>query len=180
VRKGGRQGEAETARNQCLMWMAPESGLRRFELAALRLSDVDRTGRTVFVRDGKGHKPRTACYGTGTAQALRKWLRYRGREPGPLFTTFLGGSITPSGISQVFSKASRTAGVKVRPHQLRHTWADACLEGGIRERDLMTLAGWSSTEMLKVYGAVRAEQRALEAGRAIQVGQVMKKRGAAS
>jgi site-specific recombinase XerD len=162
--KGGRQGDAETARNRAIMWLAVESGLRRFELAALKLADMDRAARTVRVLHGKGNKARVACYGIGTAQALRKWLRYRGRDDGPLFTTFLGGTITPSGISQVFSKASRTAGVKVRPHQLRHSWADAMLEGGIRERDLMTLAGWSSSEMLKVYGAVRAEARAVEAG----------------
>jgi len=36
--KGGRQGDAETARNQCIMWLALESGLRRFELAALKLA----------------------------------------------------------------------------------------------------------------------------------------------
>jgi site-specific recombinase XerD len=174
--KGGRQGEAETARNQAIMWLALESGLRRFELAALKLSDVDRTARTVLVRHGKGEKARVACYGIGTAQALRKWLRQRGREDGPLFTTFLGGSITASGVSQLFSRASKAAGVKVRPHMLRHSWADAMLDGGVRERDLMTLAGWSSTEMLKIYGAVRAEARALEAGRQIQVGQVLKAR----
>jgi len=178
--KLGRQGDAETARNQCIMWLALESGLRRFELAALKLSDVDRTARTVLVRHGKGDKARVACYGIGTAQALRKWLRYRGRDDGALFTTFLGGSITASGVSQLFSRASKAAGVKVRPHMLRHSWADAMLDGGVRERDLMTLAGWTSTEMLRVYGAVRAEARALEAGRAIQVGQVLWKREAAS
>ncbi len=174
--KPGRQGEAETARNCAIMWLALESGLRRFELAALKLADVDRTARTVRVLHGKGDKARVACYGISTAQALRRWLRYRGREDGPLFTTFLGGSITASGISQLFSRASRAAGVKVRPHMLRHSWADAMLDGGARERDLMTLAGWSSTEMLRVYGAVRAEARALEAGRAIQVGKVLKAR----
>ncbi len=114
---------------------------------------------------GKGDKARVACYGIGTAQALRKWLRYRGREDGPLFTTFLGRTITASGISQLFSRASKAAGVKVRPHMLRHSRADAMLEGGVRERDLMTMAGWTSTEMLKVCGAVRAEARAPEAGR---------------
>lgn len=174
--KGGRQGEAETARNQCLMWMAVESGLRRFELAALQLGDLDRTARTILVRHGKGDKARIACYGIGTATALRRWLKYRGREPGALFTTFLGGTITPSGVSQLFSKASKAAGTKIKPHMMRHTWADACLGAGMRERDLMKLAGWSSNQMLSVYGAVRAEQRALEAGKAIQVGQVMRAR----
>jgi site-specific recombinase XerD len=75
--------EAETARNRAILWLFLEFGLRRFELAALKLSDVDRSARTAFVRDGKGHKARTACYGVGTAQALRKWLRYRGRDEGP-------------------------------------------------------------------------------------------------
>jgi site-specific recombinase XerD len=112
--------EAETARNVCMLWLLLESGLRRFELAALKLSDVDRSARQVAVRHGKGDKPRTACYGTGTAQALRKHLRYRGREDGPLFLTFLGASITPSGVSQFVKRVSHAAGVTVRPHMLRH------------------------------------------------------------
>jgi integrase len=167
---------AETARNRAIIWLLLESGLRRFELAALRLSDLDRTARQVSVREGKGSKPRTTVYGLGTADALRRWLKFRGREDGPLFTTFLGGSITPSGVSQLIKRVSRRAGVTVRPHMFRHTWADACLEGDMREHDLMKLAGWSSTDMLRVYGAVRAEARALEAGRAIQVAQVMRGR----
>jgi integrase/recombinase XerC len=181
-RKPGRQGEAETARNQAMLWMLLESGLRRFELAALRLSDVDRKARTVFVRNGKGGKARTAVYGICTAQALRRWLRYRGHEEGALFSTFLGGAITPSGVSQLVKRVSQAAGVTARPHMFRHSWVDACLDGDMREHDLAKLAGWTSTEMLKVYGATRAEQRALEAGRQIQVAQVLKARkdGAAS
>lgn len=125
--KPGRQGEAETARNVAIMWLALESGLRRFEVAALKLADLDRADRTVRVLHGKGDKARLACYGIPTAQALRKWLRYRGLHEGALFTTFLGGSITPSGVSQLFRRASEAAGVKVRPHMLRHSWADASL-----------------------------------------------------
>jgi integrase len=106
-----------------------------------------------------------ACYGIGTAQALRKWLPYRGRDDGPLFTTFLGGSITASGISQLFSRASKAAGVKVRPHMLRHSWADAMLQGRVRERDLMTLAGWSSTAMLKVNGELTVRTTLADAAR---------------
>ncbi len=172
--------DAETARNTAILWLFLESGLRRFELAALKLSDVDRSARTVLVRHGKGDKARVACYGTGTAQALRRWLRYQGREDGALFTTFLGAGITPSGVSQLIKRVSQAAGVTARPHMLRHTWVDANLEGGMREHDLMKLAGWSSTQMLSIYGATRAEARALEAGRAIQVGQVLKKRETAS
>lgn len=172
------KNDAETARNQAIIWLLLESGLRRFELAALRLSDIDRSARQISVRSGKGGKARTTVYGLGTADALRRWIRYRGREDGPLFTTFLGGAITPSGVSQLVKRCAQKTGVTVRPHMFRHSWADAMLEGGMREHDLMKLAGWTSTAMIQVYGAVRAETRALEAGRSIQVGQVMRGRPA--
>ena len=82
-------------------------------------------------------------------------------------------------MSQLVKRVSQAAGVTARPHMFRHTWVDVNLDGDMREHDLMKLAGWSPTDMLKVYGATRAEQRALDAGRAIQVGQIMKKRAVA-
>jgi hypothetical protein len=40
----------------------------------------------------------------------------------------------------------------------------------MREHDVMQLAGWSSLKMLDRYGAAQAQERAIAAGRAIQVG----------
>jgi hypothetical protein len=54
----------------------------------------------------------------------------------------------------------------------RHTWAYQF--AGMAEHDLMTLAGWSKSDMVARYGAALAAERALAAGRAIQVGNVMK------
>ena len=58
----------------------------------------------------------------------------------------------------------------------RHTWAHAYLAAGLGESSLMRLAGWSDASMLRRYGAVLAQERAIAAGRAIQVGQVMRAR----
>ena len=38
----------------------------------------------------------------------------------------------------------------------------------------MQLAGWSMPSMLRRYGAVLAQERAIAAGRAVQVGKVMR------
>jgi len=58
---------------------------------------------------------------------------------------------------------------------LRHTWAHENLASGmIGETDLLQLGGWSSSDMLRRYGAVMAQERAIAHGRAVQVGQRMK------
>jgi integrase len=58
----------------------------------------------------------------------------------------------------------------------RHSWAHYSLAAGVGESNLMQLAGWSSADMLRRYGAVLAQERAIAAARAVQVGQVMRAR----
>ena len=166
----------ETARNLAIVWLLLESGLRRFELSALDLADIDLKGHTVSVRRGKGGKARVAVFGDETAQALWKWLTKRGRAPGALFTSIRGDRLTPGGVSQLLERIRDRSGVQVRPHMLRHAWAHYSLDAGMREHDIMQLAGWSSSAMLKRYGAALAQERAIAAARSIQVGNAFKKR----
>jgi integrase len=166
--------EKETARNLAIIWMLLESGLRRFELCGLDTDDVDLKERTVSVRRGKGGRARVAVFGDESAEALWRWLRKRGRTPGPLFTSCRGERLTPGGLSQLLSRIQRRSGVRIRPHMLRHAWAHYNLESGMREHDIMELAGWSSSAMLKRYGAALAQERAIAAGRRVQVGRILK------
>ena len=166
---------ALTARNTAIVWLMLESGLQRFEITALDLDDVDLKARTVTVRKGKAGKARVAVFGDESAGASWRYIsRFRGREDGPLFVSDHGGRLTPSGLSQIIGRISKRSGVKVRPHALRHSWAHYALSAGIGESNVMQLAGWSDASMLRRYGASLASERAIAAGRAIQVGQVMK------
>jgi site-specific recombinase XerD len=171
---------AETLRNLAIVWLMLESGLRRFELCALDVADVDVRGRTALVRHGKGNRARVVVFGDSSAQALQRWLRKRGRDAGPLFVSVRGDRLTPGGLSQLLSRIKRRSGVQVRPHMLRHSWAHYSLESGMREHDVMNLAGWTSSAMLKRYGAALAQERAIAAGRAHQVGNALKARGGAA
>jgi integrase len=81
-----------------------------------------------------------------------------------------------SGVNQILGRIGARAGVPLHPHMLRHAWAHYNLAGGTPEHALMRLAGWSSSAMLAHYGEALAEERAIEAGRAVQVSRVVRER----
>jgi site-specific recombinase XerD len=156
-------------RNKAIILTLMDSGLRRFELAALRLDDVDVKQRIISVRHGKGDKPRLTTLGDDTAQAIWSYLRVRERrahatQPA-LFISRNGGQLTPGGVGQIITRVGAQAGIAgLRPHQFRHSWAHYNLEDGMQEHDLMQLAGWSTSKQIGRYGAARAQDRAIAAG----------------
>jgi site-specific recombinase XerD len=162
------------ARDTAIVWLLLESGLRRFELAALSMADVDLKARTVTVRCGKGGKARIAVMGDESAQALWRWLRQRSDSGEALFTSRHGGRLTPGGISQIIKRIGDTAGLHLHPHAFRHAWAHYSLDAGASETNLMEVAGWSSRRMLDRYGAELKQERAIAAMKGLQVGQIIR------
>jgi integrase/recombinase XerC len=157
-------------RDRAIILMLVASGLRRFELAALDVDDVDIAARTVAVHHGKGDRPRLTIIGVDGAQALVKYLRVRAQrahktQPA-LFVSRTGKRLAPSGINQLVRRLGNLAGIEgLHPHMFRHAFADANLTAGMQEHDLMQLAGWTTSKQISRYGAARAQDRALEAGR---------------
>lgn len=161
-------------RDRALIRLAVDSGLRRSELADLRLDDVDLGAGIARVRRGKGGRERIAAFGRKAASELAAYLRARRmlRDADlPWFWLGLrGGRLTASGIYQAIKVRGQRAGVKVYTHLLRHSWADLSLKAGAREGDLMALGGWRDTAMLRRYGAGQAAARAKEAHREFSPG----------
>ncbi len=151
-------------RDTAIIRLLLDTGLRRAELASLTVEAIDRGNRTATVV-GKGRKPRTVAYGTKAAQALDRYLRRArsGHRDAAVPALWLGhgGPMTANGIYQAIESRSKKAGlVGIHPHQFRHTFAHKMLEAGMQEGDLMHLAGWSSSQMVKRYGASAAAERA--------------------
>ena len=70
-------------RDRALILLAADTGLRRGELAALRLDDVDLTAQTVTVQaaTSKSRRSRQVPFGPNTANALARYERMRRQHP---------------------------------------------------------------------------------------------------
>ncbi len=128
-------------RDRAVVRLMLDRGLRRTEVARLRLQDVDLVGERVALL-GKGrHEREWLTIAPGTVSVLRAWLRERGAAPGPLFLSFTRGSrartgITPRQVARVVAAAGRASGIPdLSPHQLRHaaiTRACDVMDGDVR------------------------------------------------
>lgn len=161
-------------RDEVLVRLLADCGLRVSELIGLTLDDVNLDLETVYVV-GKGSRPRAVPYGAKTAQAVDRYLRIRSAHPYAARTPrlLLGerGPMSTDGVRWRLEVLGEAAGVEhLHPHALRHTFAHRWLAAGGQERDLMHLAGWRSDSMLQVYARTTAVERAHDAHRRMGLG----------
>lgn len=160
-------------RDEALLRVLFDCGVRISELAGLGVEDVDLDHDVVFVM-GKGRKPRAVPFGAKTARALDRYARLRRKHKFADADGFwLGqrGPLTTDGIDDILRVRAKAAGVEgLHAHRFRHTFAHDWLASGGQERDLMRLAGWTSDTMLDRYGASAATERAHAAARRLRRG----------
>lgn len=149
-------------RDRAVMELLYSSGLRRFEVAALKLWDVDVDERTVHVVLGKGKKDRYVPLTERAAFWLRKYRDevrpFLAMEPdsGYFFLTMHRQGLVPERVSDIVRAASRAAGMSrlISAHVFRHTMATMMLEGGADVRYVQAMLGHATLSTTEIYTRV--------------------------
>jgi site-specific recombinase XerD len=148
-------------RDEAIMLMLLDTGMRVSELTGLKLADLDLQERRCRVL-GKGNKHRSVFFGTSTAKALFNYLRDEGLEKGDyLFRsergTNAGEGLTRWGVRQIIERAAKVAKIdmaRCSPHTFRHTMAVTFLRNGGQTFTLKELLGHTDLKMTQRYVAL--------------------------
>ncbi|SBS70916.1 Phage integrase family protein [uncultured Mycobacterium sp.] len=162
-------------RDEAIIRLMSETGLRANELVALELDDLDLNRQLATVTKGKGGKGRIVPYSPQVAAALDRYLRVRRARAHPGNTQLFIGAQAPGfsyyALAKTLRRRAADAGVAgFHVHKLRHTAATRWLRAGGSEGGLMAVAGWSSREMLDRYVRASAAERAADEARGLNLG----------
>jgi integrase/recombinase XerD len=162
-------------RDEAIIRLMTETGARAGEILALAVADVDLAARTALIRSGKGGKARRVPFGPRTGAAIDRYLRARRRHrlaSTPVLWLGQGGKqFSYYALRETLRYRAELAGIEgMHAHLLRHTAAHRWLAAGGSEGGLMAMAGWTRPDMLLRYTEARAEQRAADEARKLNLG----------
>ena len=141
---------------RALLMVLYGTGMRRSEIARLKLADSDSQRMVIHVVNGKGGKDRDLPLSPTlleTLRALWRWLKprvylfpsrmHRDREQ----------PITDKIVWRACAEAAKRAGIRKRvtPHLVRHSWATHLLEAGTDLRSIQLLLGHEDLEVTARY-----------------------------
>ncbi|WP_038052350.1 tyrosine recombinase XerC [Thioalkalivibrio sp. ALJ1] len=144
------------ARDHAMLELLYSSGLRLSELTGLDLIDLDLDAGLVRVL-GKGRRERSVPVGRVARDALRAWLKRRGKwaaaDERAVFVSRRGQRIGNRAVQRRVAEAGRRAGLDVHlhPHRLRHAFASHLLESSGDLRAIQELLGHANLETTQIY-----------------------------
>lgn len=149
---------AHTPFQRILLMTLYATGLRRAELANLKITDIDTARHVIHVQGGKGRKDRDVMLSPKLLEALREY--WRGLRIKPKTWLFPGNRwhtadhpIDTKVVWLACKEAAERAGIRkeVHPHTLRHCFATHLLEAGSDLRTIQILLGHRDLEETTIY-----------------------------
>lgn len=164
--------KALTARNRAIVSVLIDTGIRRQELANLRLCDVDRELRLLVVHR-KGNRWQQVPISREGFKPLHEYLtKYRSqlakvagkttaRKDDAVFLSDSGEPLTIVGVSKLFNRLQKRSGIegkRVSPHNCRRYMATAQLSMGRSPLDVQRQMGHTTLQMTNRYASLSIEQ----------------------
>jgi site-specific recombinase XerD len=129
------------------------TGLRVSEVTNLKVEDLDRSRKVIWVRRGKGHKDRQVMLAEPLREVLVAYWRWK-RPTGWLFPGAKPGCpISRETVFDTCRKAARLAGIAkaVHPHSFRHAFATHLLDDGVSLPVIQALLGHANLKTTARY-----------------------------
>jgi len=131
------------------------AGLRRSEVAAITLADVDLERGELLVR-GKGSKQRVVPLAPPVVTAIREYLGCRPQSDSThLFVSRVGGRPIQGRVAgRMLGRVLERAGLDqegITPHRLRHTFATQLIRTGVDVRTVQELLGHADLQTTARY-----------------------------
>jgi integrase/recombinase XerD len=139
-------------RNLLLIELATKTGLRRGEIANLRVGDIDLYRQCLAVRLGKGLKDRVVDLTPSLAQSLEVFIKGKAREE-KVF------GLEPSTISGIIRRAAKKARLPIHTHSLRDFFATRLVDEGVDLEIIRRLLGHTNLNVTRRYLARTDSQR---------------------
>ncbi len=145
-------------RDKAMFRLMLDAGLRVKEVAKLRIGDLmegsdNSLGRLrVWSQGAKGSKERFVWLASETLQIVQVWLEQRASVADEaMFITRQKAGFSVRGIQERLSHYCRLAGVKVSPHQLRHTFGRRMAEVEMPVTSLAAQMGHEQVSTTQIY-----------------------------
>jgi site-specific recombinase XerD len=148
---------ASSLMHRTMLLILYATGIRRAELAELKVSDIDSKLMVIHIREGKGQRDRDLPMTPKLLEALRDYWRWA-RSKVYLFPSPFGADdqeepISSKTVWNACHEAAVRAGLtkRIGPHTLRHSFATQHLDSGTDLRTIQYLLGHSSLKHTVVY-----------------------------
>ena len=159
-------------RDRAILETLYATGVRRQELAALKIDDIDLENGRLMVRQGKGKRDRLLPLSERACAWIEKYLEEsrfhisRGADDGSLFISHIGKRMHPEQMTKIVRRSIEAAEIE-KPgacHLFRHTLATLMLEGGADLRYVQAMLGHADISTTQIYTrvAIGKLQEALE------------------
>lgn len=147
-------------RDRAILELLYSTGLRRKEMVALELGDVNLHGGVLYVRNGKGAKQRVVPIGERAIAWLTKYFTdvravlAGNKSSSSVFLTFKGTGFTISGFANRIYPYVHLAGNGGGCHVFRHSMATGMLEGGANIFSIQEILGHEQLSSTTLYTKV--------------------------
>ena len=121
-------------RDTLIVEVAINTGLRRSELANLRVGDIDKKRQLLVVRKGKGGKDRVIPLSQTLIDKFNKLIEGKTKNDSVF-------NLSAAGISDKIKIHAKKAGVDIHTHSLRDYFATTLMEKGATIREIQSLLG---------------------------------------